>query len=54
MGSLPDGGYEVGDAFHYYGTLMISDDCERLIREEVYRILGIENPDPTPYAVHAG
>jgi hypothetical protein len=46
------GGYEVDDAFHYYGTLMIADDCERLIREEVYRLLGIEEPDWAPYSVH--
>lgn len=47
----PYGGYEVGDAFHYYGTLMISDDCERLIREEVYWMLGVETPDRTAYSV---
>jgi neutral ceramidase len=46
------GGYEVRDAFHYYGTLMITEDCERLIREEVYRLLQIENPDGKPYTVH--
>ncbi len=47
------GGYEVTGAFHYYGTLMISDDCEQLIRDEVYRLLQIEDPDRTPYSVFA-
>jgi hypothetical protein len=49
----PYGGYEVAEAYRYYGTLMISDACEPLIREEVYRLLGIEEPDWTPYSVFA-
>jgi hypothetical protein len=31
--AYPEGGYEVNGAFRYYGTLMITSDCERLIRE---------------------
>jgi hypothetical protein len=26
---FPHGGYEVDDAYRYYGTLMVTDDCER-------------------------
>lgn len=47
----PYGGYEVAEAFRYYGTLMITADCEALIRDEVYRLLNIANPDRTPYSV---
>jgi hypothetical protein len=49
----PYGGYEVADAFHYYGTLMIRDDCERLIRDEVYCLLKLKDPARTPYSVFA-
>lgn len=49
----PYGGYEVEDAFHYYGTLMVSAGCERLIRDEVYRLLRLDNLDRTPYTVFA-
>jgi len=47
----PLGGYEVDVAYRYYGTLMVTADCERLIREEVYHLLGVESPDWTPYSV---
>ncbi|MCS6949813.1 MAG: neutral/alkaline non-lysosomal ceramidase N-terminal domain-containing protein [Armatimonadota bacterium] len=46
----PFGGYEVEMAYRYYGTLMVSADCERLIREEAYSLLGVPSPDRTPYA----
>ncbi len=45
------GGYEVDMAYRYYGTLMVTPDCERLIREEVYRLLEVDSPDWTPYSV---
>lgn len=45
------GGYEVDMAYRYYGTLMVSPECERLIREEVYDLLGVPTPDETPYAM---
>lgn len=47
------GGYEIDDAYHYYGNLMFSNACERLIREETYRLLEINSPDWTPYSVQA-
>ncbi|MGC8783639.1 MAG: neutral/alkaline non-lysosomal ceramidase N-terminal domain-containing protein [Armatimonadota bacterium] len=43
------GGYEVDMAYRYYGTLMVSSECERLIREEVYDLLGVPSADRTPY-----
>jgi neutral ceramidase len=48
------GGYEVDMAYRYYGTLMVSSDCERLIREEVYAMLDVSHPDWTPYETSAG
>ncbi|MCS6829290.1 MAG: neutral/alkaline non-lysosomal ceramidase N-terminal domain-containing protein [Armatimonadota bacterium] len=47
----PLGGYEVEVAYRYYGTLMVSPDCERLIRDEVYSLMGIPSADRTPYTV---
>ncbi len=43
------GGYEVDMAYRYYGTLMVSPECEHLIREEVYDLLGVPFADRTPY-----
>ncbi len=48
------GGYEVDVAYRYYGTLMVSSDCERLIREEVYDLLDVPHPDWAPYETSAG
>jgi len=48
------GGYEVDMAYRYYGTLIVSRDCERLIREEAYGLLGVSHPDWTPYPASAG
>lgn len=45
------GGYEVDMAYRYYGTLMVTADCERLIRQEVYDLLGVEAPDWTSYSL---
>jgi hypothetical protein len=36
---FPHGGYEVDDAFRYYGTLMVTDDCERLTLDAADRLL---------------
>jgi neutral ceramidase len=47
----PFGGYEVSIANRYYGTLMFTADCERLIRQAAYDLLGIRQPDRTPYSV---
>lgn len=47
------GGYEVDLAYRFYGTLMVTADCERLIREEVYDLLDVQAPDWTPYATEA-
>ena len=38
--AFPLGGYEVDAAFKYYGTLMVTPDCERLTLEAVDRVLG--------------
>ncbi|MDA0747511.1 MAG: hypothetical protein O2954_13405 [bacterium] len=37
--AYPVGGYEVDVAFHYYGTLMITSDCERLVKETTLEML---------------
>jgi hypothetical protein len=38
-------------AYRFYGTLMVSSECERLIREEVYDLLGVPSPNRAPYTV---
>jgi hypothetical protein len=38
--AFPLGGYEVDAAFKYYGTLMVTPDCERLTLEAAERVLG--------------
>ena len=48
------GGYEVEEAHKYYGTQMFTSDCEPLIRQAVYRLLGPEDPDLSPYPLLAG
>ncbi|HLV80104.1 MAG TPA: hypothetical protein VKT32_07455, partial [Chthonomonadaceae bacterium] len=48
------GGYEVDDAYKFYGTLMFAPDCERLIRAAAYKLLGISEPDLTPYSLQTG
>lgn len=48
------GGYEVNDAFKYYGTLMLAPESETLVREATYSLLGVEEPDTTPYPLLAG
>ncbi len=47
----PYGGYEVDMAYKYYGTLMYTPGCELIIRKAAYKLMGIEKPDYTPYAV---
>ena len=37
--AYPDGGYEVEQAFKYYGTLMIAPDSERLIKAATLTLL---------------
>ena len=48
------GGYEVEEAFKYYGTQMFAPECEPLLREAVYALLGLEDPDTIPYPLLAG
>jgi hypothetical protein len=48
---FPLGGYEVNYAHRYYGTLMFTPECERLIREAAYELLEVQEPDWTPYSV---
>lgn len=45
------GGYEVGSAHRYYGRLMFTQECEKLVRAEAYRLLGVAEPDWTPYGL---
>lgn len=49
----PYGGYEVDGAHRYYDTLMFTPQCEPLIRDAAYRLLGVAQPDRTPYTVEA-
>lgn len=44
------GGYEVQYAHRYYNSLMFTPDCERLVREAAYEMLGVQQPDFTPYS----
>lgn len=37
--AYPEGGYEISGAFKYYGTLMISSDCESMIKTETMEML---------------
>ena len=37
--AYPEGGYEVDTAFRYYGTLMITSDCERMVKETTFEML---------------
>ena len=48
------GGYEVEEAPRYYGMRAYSPDCERIVRDAVYRLLGVEDPDTTPYPLIHG
>lgn len=49
----PFGGYEVDSAYRFYQHLMFTPDCERLIREAVYPLLGISNPLRVPYSIQS-
>lgn len=48
------GGYEVDDAYKFYGTLMFAPDCEAILRAATYRLLGLSDPDLTPYPLLNG
>jgi hypothetical protein len=48
------GGYEVDDAHRYYETLMYAPACESMVRDAVYALLGLEDPDRTPYPINPG
>lgn len=37
--AYPEGGYEIDTAFRYYGTLMITSDCERMVKETTFEML---------------
>ncbi len=37
--AFPEGGYEVDHAFRYYGTLMITSACERMIKSATLELL---------------
>jgi neutral ceramidase len=47
----PFGGYEVHGAHRFYGVLPFDRSCERDIRSAAYELLGIRNPDRTPYGI---
>ena len=48
-----DGGYEVSEAWKYYQAPMFSPQCESLVRQAAYTLLGIKDPDQTPYPASA-
>ena len=43
--AFPEGGYEVDHAFRYYGTLMITPACERMIKSATLELLDGLNPN---------
>lgn len=43
------GGYEVNEAYKYYGLPMFAPECEQIVRLAAYDLLNIEDPDTTPY-----
>lgn len=45
------GGYEVTEAYRYYGLLMFAPESERIVRGAAYRLLGVGEPDLTPYSL---
>lgn len=47
----PLGGYEVEDAYKYYGELMYAPTAETALRAAAYKLLGVDDPDYTPYAI---
>lgn len=48
------GGYEIDEAYRFYGTLMFAPECEPIVREAAYALLQIDTPDRTPYPLHCG
>ena len=44
------GGYETNHAHRYYHSLMYSAESERIVREALYDLLGVSEPDWTPYS----
>jgi neutral ceramidase len=44
------GGYETNHAHRYYHNLMYSPASERIVREALYDLLGVAEPDWTPYS----
>ncbi len=48
-----DGGYEVAEAWKYYQAPMFAPECEAVLRAEVYRLLGVVNPNMDPYPASA-
>ncbi|NUQ70045.1 MAG: neutral/alkaline non-lysosomal ceramidase N-terminal domain-containing protein [Chthonomonadales bacterium] len=47
----PLGGYEVEQAHRYYDSLMYTAECESIVRNAVYDMLGVDKPDLTPYSL---
>jgi hypothetical protein len=45
----PSGGYEVNEAYKYYAHPMFSPNCEQIVRAAAYDLLGITDPDTTPF-----
>jgi hypothetical protein len=48
---FPYEGYEVYGAHRYYAALPYSSSCERDVRSAAYHLLGIRDPDETPYCI---
>ncbi|MCS6776726.1 MAG: neutral/alkaline non-lysosomal ceramidase N-terminal domain-containing protein [Chloroherpetonaceae bacterium] len=48
------GGYEIEEAYRFYGTLMFAPECEPIVRDAAYALLQIDTPDRTPYPLQCG
>ncbi len=45
----PIGGYEIDEAYKYYAQPMFSPECEQIVRATAYELLGVADPETTPY-----
>ena len=43
------GGYEINEAYKYYGRPMFAPECEQIVRNAAYELLQITDPDTAPY-----
>lgn len=50
--AFASGGYEVEEAHRFYNTLQLHPRCEELVRTAAYELLGVSDPDLTPYPAY--